>query len=119
MTFRELFGRSTQARLLDFLTDHVGSMYTWQEIIKHNPKITRATMNKLVKAKLIKAVNTGLNICYMINDENELVRAVIHSDFVKGKAAAEREAKANVGAATIKQYTEDRKKDTSMIKKRR
>ena len=94
MTFRELFGRSTQARLLDFLTDHVGTIYLWSEIKQHVPRVTCMMINRLTKAGLIRAAIVGKKTRYRINDENSLVRAVIHSDFMRGKAAAEQETKA-------------------------
>jgi hypothetical protein len=95
MTFVELLGNSPQVKLLDFLGDHIGSYYTWQEITKHviSIKQNRAAMNRLINAGLMKKVDVKGKICYMINDTNDLVRAVIHSDFEKGKKAAEKEAK--------------------------
>ena len=95
MTFVELFGNSAPSKLLDFLADHVGSYYPWQEITKHviELKQNRITMNKLIKVGLIKPVSVEGKTRYMINDENVLVRAVLHEDFEHAKKVAEKEAK--------------------------
>jgi hypothetical protein len=93
MTFVELFGRkSAQAKLLDFLADHVGTIYSWNEIKKNNPKIKKTMMNRLNKAGLIVKGNAG-TIYYRINEANPLVREMLHEDFERGKKAAEKEAK--------------------------
>lgn len=95
MTFVELLGSSMQSKLLDFLGDHIGSIYSWQEITKHVLQIkqNRAAMDRLVNAGLIKQVDAGGKICYMINDKHVLVRSVLHDDFEKGKEAAKKEGK--------------------------
>ena len=96
MTFVELFGHSAQAKLLDFLADHVGSTYSWQEITKHIVQIkqNRKALEKLVGIGFIRKVRTTEDkIRYMINDRNTLVRAILHDDFEEGKKAAEKEAK--------------------------
>jgi len=96
MTFKELFGTTIETRLLDFLGDHVGSMYSINELDKHVIKLkeNRATLNKLIDAGLIKKVQPAPeSICYMINDMNQSVRAMLHYDFMEGKKAMEREAK--------------------------
>ena len=92
MTFVKLFGRSAQAKLLDFLADHVGTMYSWKEIRKHNPQIERTMMKRLNESGLIVTGNAG-TIYYRINDANPLVRVMLHEDFEEGKKAAEKEAK--------------------------
>ena len=93
MTFVELFGRkSAQAKLLDFLTDHVGTIYSWKELKKNNPNIKKTMVNRLNKAGFIVKGNAG-TIYYRINEANPLVRAMLHEDFEKGKRAAEQEAK--------------------------
>jgi hypothetical protein len=96
MTFVELFGRSNQAKLLDFLTDHVGSYYTWLEITKNVTQVkqNRAAMERLIKVGLIQPVSVGgFKTCFMINDENVLVRAIMHDNFERAKKAAKKEAK--------------------------
>jgi Fe2+ or Zn2+ uptake regulation protein len=96
MTFVELFGHSAQAKLLDFLADHVGSTYSWQEITKHIVQIKqkRKALEKLVDIGFIRKVRTTEDeIRYMINDRDTLVRAVMHGDFKRAKEVAKKEAK--------------------------
>lgn len=96
MTFVELFGHSAQAKLLDFLADHVGSTYSWQEITKHIMQIkkNRKALEKLVGIGLIRKVRTTDDkIRYMINDRDTLVRALLHKDFEQAKEVAKKEAK--------------------------
>ncbi|MEA2053953.1 MAG: winged helix-turn-helix domain-containing protein [Candidatus Thermoplasmatota archaeon] len=83
--FREIFGGSPQAKILDFLGDHPNYDYSISDIAEY-AEISRPTLYKIIpgligKKILVETRIIGKSKMFKLNTKNELVRKILKFDF--------------------------------------
>jgi len=83
--FKDIFGNSPEAIILDFLADHLNYDYTISDISK-NTGIGSSTVHKIIRTFLekklvIKTRKSNVLTFYRLNLDNELVQAMLRFDF--------------------------------------
>lgn len=114
--FKEIFGESTQTKILDFLTDHMYYDYSISEIAK-NSQFSRPTVYKIVDTLLkngliIQTREQGRSSLYKINTANKLVQMILENDFKKAESVED------IGSQElVKKYSSDLVKTNKKVSK--
>jgi len=98
--FKDIFGNSSQTKILDFLADHPNYDYNVSDISK-NSEVSRPTVYKIIeiflkKKLIVKTRESGNSSLYKLNMENKLVQIILKFDFELASQIAEIESKSSV-----------------------
>ena len=101
--FKDIFGNSSQTKILDFLANHPNYDYNVSDISK-NSDVSRPTVYKIIgilleKKLIVKTRESGNSSLYQLNMENKLVKVILKFDFELASQIAEMESK-----VTVKKY---------------
>ena len=101
--FKDIFGNSSQTKILDFLADHPSYDYNISDISKYS-EVSRPTVYKIIeillkKKLIVKTRESGNSSLYQLNMENKLVQVILKFDFELASQIAEMEPK-----VTVKKY---------------
>jgi DNA-binding transcriptional ArsR family regulator len=121
--FTDVFGKSPQTKILDFLADHPEYDYSISEIAKHS-QVSRPTVYKIIdvlleKNLLVRTREQGNSSLYKLNSENTLVQIILRFDFELASKAADQEHQkpmrkdATHAAKSIRRKTQQRVAATS------
>jgi DNA-binding transcriptional ArsR family regulator len=93
--FTDVFGKSPQTKILDFLADHPEYDYSISEIAQHS-KVSRPTVYKIIdvlleKKLLVRTREQGNSPLYKLNSENTLIQIILRFDFELASKAADQE----------------------------
>ena len=83
--FKEIFGDSLQAKLLDFLGDHPNYDYNISDLSEY-AGISHPTLYKIIpemvkKGLIIETRKVGKSKMYKLNTDNEIVKVILKFDF--------------------------------------
>ncbi len=83
--FKEIFGDSPQAKILDFLGDHPNYDYSISDLAEYTG-VSRPTLYKIIpemvkKGLIIETRKVGKSKMYKLNTENEIVKVILKFDF--------------------------------------
>ena len=93
--FKEIFGESPQAKILDFLGDHPNYDYNVSDLAEY-AGVSRPTLYKIIpemvkKGLLIETREVGKSKMYKLNTKNELVKVILKFDFEISRIIAQQE----------------------------
>lgn len=83
--FKEIFGKSPEAKILDFLGDHPNYDYSISDLAGYTG-VSRPTLYNIIpemvrKGLLIETRKVGKSKMYKLNTKNEIVRVILKFDF--------------------------------------